>query len=78
MHVSPNGPPQQVVLFLNPPLGIFPEMARVGHAGQPIHPYGCYDYRGGWWVLNLYEHNGTKSLNIHIKMNRSMYAYLQL
>ena len=42
MHVSPHGPPQQVVLFLNPPLGIFPELARVGQAGQPTYPYGCY------------------------------------
>ena len=47
MHVSPNGPSQQVVFFLNPPLGIFPEMARVGHAGQPTHPYGSTYYRRG-------------------------------
>lgn len=47
MHASLNGTTQQVVLFLNPPLGIFQEMARVRHAGQPTHPYGCYHYRGG-------------------------------
>jgi len=33
---------------------------------------------GGGPVLNLYEHNGTKSLDIHTEMNISMYAYLQL
>lgn len=47
MHVSQNGPPQQVALFLNLSLDSFPEMARVGHVGQPTHPYGCYHYRGG-------------------------------
>jgi hypothetical protein len=40
--VSLNGTRQQVVSFLNPPLGISHETACVRHVGQPTHPYASY------------------------------------
>jgi hypothetical protein len=76
-HVSPNGNHNRWS-FLNPPLGTFPEMARVRNAGQPTHPYGRYHYREGWWVINPYQRNGTISLNVNTKIIRSMCTYFKM